>query len=107
MTSNLVTLVIFPDETQSLCLLSMMLEWKWNAATFLLLNFIFCWSCILEKLWVNDQIDADLRFIQRKCASSWSFTQRFILFLFFLFIIFPLNHFHSCTSKVRVLERAC
>ena len=27
--------------------------------------FMFCWTCILAHLWVNDQLDAQLRYIKR------------------------------------------
>ena len=28
-------------------------------------NFMFCWPCILVQLYVNDQLDAQLRYIIR------------------------------------------
>ena len=48
------------------------------------LNFMFCWPCILVWLWVNDQLDAQLRYI----------------------IVYYYNPLHVSSNSVRIIRRS-
>ena len=48
-----------------------LLQWPWwneawkHRIQTAVKNFMFCWPCILVQLWVNDQLDAQVRYITR------------------------------------------